>query len=150
MKKRGGIWIILVIAAVSILFSFPFVLGDGAAGELKSKKANLQRSFFLVVKLNKGVTFNPAIGFIGIDGTSLKINALNQQYGAVVEKSSPQYFSSRFNQKLKEKYGEEGWYKITFKDKKSLSKAYKEYRKEKSFLFVKKVYLKRTSLRSAV
>ncbi len=149
MKKREKVMAFVALAVVFVLLFLPFVLSDGAASALKSKKSNFQRSFFLLVKLDKGVTFDPAIGFKGIDGTSLKINALNQQYGSVVEKSSPQFFSFQYNQRLKEKYGEEGWYKVTVKDKKSLSKLYKSYRKEKSFLMVKKVYARKSpSLRS--
>ncbi len=150
MKKRGKAIAFVALAAVFVLLFLPFVLSDGAAGELKNKKSHFQRSFFLLVKLDKGVTFEPGVGFKGIDGTPLKINALNQQYSAVIEKSSPQFFSFRYNQRLEKKYGEEGWYKITLKDKKSLSKLYKQYRKEKSFLMVKKVYLKKFySLRSS-
>lgn len=144
-KRIGRILIVLTIVVTFVLLSFSFVLSDGVAGELKSKKANFQRSSFLLVKLDKSVTFDSAIGFKGIDGTSLRINALNQEYGAVIEKSSPQYFSSQYNQKLKEKYGEEGWYKVTVKDKKSLSRLYKQYRKEKSFIFVRMVNLRSIS-----
>ncbi len=146
MKKRGGIWIILAIVIIFVMLSFHFVLGETSLGKINSKKTT-QTSSFLLVKLNKDITFDKEAGFIGADEVTLsEINTLNQQYGTLIEKSSPKFFSSRVNQKLKEKYGEEGWYKVTFKDKKALSKLYHKYKTDKSFLFVRKVYLRRIYL----